>query len=168
MAPLPTHVEYLEIDASADGHSEDWFPLDCAAWIVTDLAPLWLGADLRGGEGTLISRAAGARPNRAVETETSVVLPFEVLGFWTPEGPETGLELREQLDENLLAVQEAIEARPTSTDGTRQARLHRPSGDYYGDVIVGKVNLSSNGPGALKGSITLTIPRGRLLIPEGS
>lgn len=163
----PSSSEWLEILGETDLVNP--VPLHTDAWLIEDLSPLWQGADKRGGAGIVIPGANGRRAVPAWEDETDFVLPFTILSSHDADGDPRVLSARETLEANVAYLQAELEVPPDTVDGTRAATLHLPSGaTRSGPVIVKKIAFAGLGPSAVRGSITITIPAGKLVLDDGS
>lgn len=152
--PTPSQAEYLAIDGiplAIDG-----------AWEWLDLAPLWEGADKRGGD-RLIPGAAGvvSYPRRATVSRRSI--NGYVYGFKDYNGAAFA-NVRVGLEANIAFLQEEVEADPGTATGTRTATLHLPSGaTKTAEVHVEKLRLAPFGPAAARAVLELSIPSGALV-----
>jgi hypothetical protein len=96
------------------------------AWFAVSLLPLWRPADKRGGN-LAIPHSSPSIPLPRRGTDSKRTLQLVIVGDVDTSGaPVT--DVREGIEANLAAFKAAFVAPPTTTDGTRSATLHLPSG----------------------------------------
>lgn len=154
MPYVVTAAEYLEIDG---------VPLSTPAWVTSDMDDLWGSADVRGDD-VVIPGAAGALAQPRRRTATKATVELQVMGDTDWEGgayanPAAGLATN---CAHLLALTDP----PGTTDGTRTAILHFPTGapvaTKTGPVHVLRLRLSRKSRDFAIGQLELSIPAGAL------
>lgn len=149
MPDVITASEYLVINS---------VPLATPAWRITDLTPLWSGADLRGRD-RVKPGAEGATPVRRVLAATRLVLPGVVFGTHNREGTPYG-DVRTGLRTNLDVLHTQV-VDPPAGDGTHAATWVLPGTDKTADVHVVGFSTRAFSPAAVRFTIELSIPSGR-------
>lgn len=139
--------------------------LNCPAWDIADLTPLWIEASQRG-QDRLLPGVAGVIPYRRRLTVTEHVLEIVIVGDSTSTGTPVA-DAWDGLQANVEALRAGV-VDPTNTgDGTRSATLLMPNGATRTASIhvlgmrVARVEGADGVFSVLNGALTISIPTGR-------
>lgn len=151
--PVITHAEYLAINA---------VPLATPAWVITDLTPLWEGAEVRGDD-RLLPGVAGVKKYRRRATVTRKALPMLVFGQFDQDG-NAYADPRAGLWTNIAYLRTNVVDPTNIGDGTREAVLHGPGGvTVSGDVhVISPLKLTILGTITMRAVLEISIPGGVL------
>jgi len=139
----------------------DGVPLNTPAWIVTDTSDLLNGAPNRGGD-IIVPGKRGTVARRRNLDATEVVLPLVIFGDRATDGTPYS-DVRQGLLENIDALKKALRPNYARQDGTRELVAVIGGSTRYARVHTSvDMQLTAAGPGAARGTITITIPGGVL------
>lgn len=142
----------------------DGVPLSTPAWEIEDLAPLWDTPSVRGDD-LEVPYNRGVVPFRRTAGAKVVDLPFVILGDYDPDG-QPATDVRAQLWANRRELVRTV-LRPitvATNTGDKLVRYYAPDGVTYAGPgkIVGGLRPQAFGPGALRGSLALSLSEGGL------
>jgi hypothetical protein len=153
--PTITQFEYVEINS---------VPLATPAWEITDLAPLWDAAPIRGGD-RLIPFQQGVDPVRGIVDAFRCQLPFIVYGDFDQDGTPIA-DARAGLWTNIRYLQDQFcIPNPATIEGTWPLILHAPDGSSWGGdcKVLPPLQLVGATPAAAEGVFDILIPAGGLV-----
>jgi hypothetical protein len=138
------------------------YPLNCPAWDIVNLAPLWIEDEFRG-ENLALPRIPGARafPKRLAQAEHDLVL------WMRGDSDKDGVahpEVWQGLSDNIDALKANVIDPPAAPTAIRSATLTLPDGvtTRTADVQFGPLRIEGDLDDPLEAIFTLTI-----IIPAG-
>lgn len=139
--------------------------LNCAAWDITDLTPLWANFEIRGDDRVLPG-VPGVIAYRRRMTVTAYSLNMFISGDVDRTGAPYG-DAWEGLEANVEYLRSHV-AQPTNVgDGTRAGVLTMPSGAtrtadvHVLGITTGEVSAAGSKHALLRATLELSVPAGR-------
>lgn len=139
--------------------------MNCPAWDLSDLSPLWIDNQQRG-QDRLLPGVAGVIPYRRRLTVSEHVLEMVIVGDTTPGGAAIA-DAWEGLQANVEILRANVVDPTNVGDGTRAATLTMPNGTtrtaniHVLGMRVAKIEGAEGAYSMMNGALTISIPTGR-------